>query len=178
MKCYTFVVGTLVRGIEVMADAKTAGHNVVSLGMLGRGNTHKEVVHLRDRHGPSIKDGKLIEADLLVTTIDRGKREERMFYTLVQSGNHYDVRVLLRLCTKRVKRKLAWSALVGDPVRILHAYGTSDCANSVGLWNDDLVQLVPGDVIRVTDGATEGWIVEYCKSSGRLLVQTKQATLK
>lgn len=163
MKCYSFMQGTLMPGIDVESDSDS-GREMVILGESGMGHRHREIVGLTRRHHVDVIDRKVYEAQPVHTVIDRGKQgEERSFFALARPDGPPDVEVLIhiRACVGDFPECSGeWEVLQGDPKMLVHAYGAHG-EGRAGIWDDDLVVMSPGDAIFVHDASSGHWVLEY-----------------
>ena len=149
MKCYTFSGGSLSEGISVAEDERLG--MVVFLGEQGRGRRYEKVGLFR-KNPAEVKDGKVNEAHPVKITINRGTDRERSFFVLAKSNNGKDQRVLVRISTRWCYTRNtagSWSAVKGEPQNLVSGYGAHGAAGRIGNWDDGLVLMSPGDVIRV-----------------------------
>lgn len=149
MKCYTFSGGRVSKGIAVREDSKLG--LVVFLGEEGRGRRYEKVGLFR-KNPAEVKDGRVYKAHPVKITINRGTDRERSFFTLAEPNNGNDRRVLVRINTQWVYTRNtagSWKAVKGEPQDLVVGYGAHGIAGRIGNWDDGLVLMSPGDVIRV-----------------------------
>lgn len=150
MKAYTFRSGSLTEGINVTNDEKFG--KIIFLGEEGRGRRYEKISLAR--HSPArIVDGKILEAIVVPITIKRGTPQEKTFHVLEAPHRpDADGRVLVRINTSYTyTRDTAgtWKVMEGDAQTIIKGYGAHGAAGRIGNWDDGLVVMKPGAVIRV-----------------------------
>ena len=159
MKCYTFSGGRVSDGIAVREDSKFGP--VVFLGKEGRS---RRITLREDSLWPSfrpnpaeVKDGRVYKAYPVKITINRGRGgtdKEKSFYVLAKQNIGEDQRVLVRIdtsCWVYTRNSVGnWKVVKPEPEpQNVVGYGVHGIAGRIGNWDDGLVIMFPGDVIRV-----------------------------
>jgi len=149
MKCYTVNGESLNAGISTIKDEKLG--TVIFLGESGRGRQYQKVALFRK--GPAYADekGVIMDAHPIKITPDKTK-EERFFYVLAKPNNSGDNRVLVRINTGVVYTRGAngrWETIAGEPLTLIKGYGAHGLAGRTASWDDGLVVMKPGDVVKV-----------------------------
>jgi len=162
MKCFTFNCGSLFTGLLLSRDEKRG--EILSLGEKGPRRRHEKVGLFR-MNPPAITNGKLLEAHHIKLMHQEGKNV-RTFFVLAKPRNAKDPRILLRIRTYSHASRGGsglWSRLRGNPEALVRAVGAYGDAGQHGLWCDDLILMLPGDVVSVLIlGSRPGsWIVDY-----------------
>jgi hypothetical protein len=148
MKLYSFFRGVLQSGIEMIADQKFGP--VIYLGEEGRGRRY-EKISLARREPAVLKDGRIYEAHPLRITVGKAENE-KSFFVLARPRNPQDPRALVRVCTCACYTRHShgyWEAVKGNPITIVAAHGAHGDAGRLGTWDDGLVLMTPGDVLKV-----------------------------
>ncbi len=149
MKCYTFYRGVLHEGISVVEDERLGC--VVYLGEEGRGRWCEKVGFFY-KNPPEVKNGHIYEAYPFKITINRNTKKEKSFYVLAKPNNSYDQRVLVRINTKWVYTRDtigSWRSVRGKAKKIASGYGARGIAGRIGSWEDSIIVMSPGDIIRI-----------------------------
>lgn len=149
MKCYTWDSGKILEGIALKNDEKLG--LVVFLGEEGRGRRYEKVSLGRHRSAEAV-NGKVMEANPVKITLPaKDGKPEKVFYVLEKPRSE-DGRVLVRVNTSWCYTKHSgggWSTLAGTPETLIKGYGAHGLAGRIGNWDDGLVSMRPGDVLRV-----------------------------
>ena len=149
MRCFTWSGGNVVPGIGLKADERLG--QVVFLGEEGRGRRYEKVA--LDRRAPAeMANGRVLEAHPRKVTLPaKDGKPEKTFYVL-QAPTHCNESVLIRVDTSWCYTKGttgAWSTLAGTPETLIMGYGAHGDAGRIGSWDDGLVVMKPGDILRV-----------------------------
>ncbi|MBI2326648.1 hypothetical protein HYU91_04660 [Candidatus Collierbacteria bacterium] len=150
MKAYNFVRGHLTDGLALTTDEKLG--RIVFLGEVGRGRRYEKVA--LDRHNPpAVVDGRVLDCQPRKVTLQpKDGKPEKIFYVLEQSRGGSDA-VLVRIFTEGTYTKNTrgrWQTIAGNPETIISGYGAYGDAGRIGNWDDGLVLMRPGDVVKVT----------------------------
>lgn len=149
MKCYTTLTGKLQTGINTVEYEKLG--QVVFLGEEGRGRRYAKVGLFRRNPAQVGKDGLIHDAHPVKIIINKGTDKEKEFYVLAKPDKT-DHRILVRINTSAVYTRNTvgkWQTISGNPETIVSGYGAHGEAGRIGNWDDGLVIMHPGDVIRV-----------------------------
>lgn len=150
MRCFTFDGGKVSVGLNLTTDPKLG--QVVFLGESGRGR-HYEKVALCRRNPAEVVSGKVIEANPKKITLEAKEgKPEKSFYVLEKPRNGDDGRVLVRVNTSWCYTKNScgsWSTVEGQPETLIVGFGAHGDAGRIGNWDDGLVVMRPGDVLKV-----------------------------
>lgn len=156
MRCYTFVDGRVIKGLAVCNDKKLG--TVVFLGEKGRGRWY-EKIGLFYKNPAEVKNGIIYEANPVKIILKRSNYQEKSFFVLARPNNGNDPRALVRINTAWRQTNISWldacnsvgswKAVKGNPQDLVIGYGAHDITGRLGKWNDGLVLMSPGDVIRV-----------------------------
>jgi hypothetical protein len=161
MRTFTWSCGGLTVGLELTYDERLDA--VVFLGEEGRGRRYEKVG--LDRRNPAQveEDGRVKDAfPRKVTLPASGGKPEKSFYMLEKpKSGSWDI--LVRVNTYSSYRKNGsgrWNVVAGSPETLIAAYGAFGVAGRVGNWDDGLVRMRPGDVLKVhpsrsIDGVSE-----------------------
>lgn len=153
MKVFTWVGGSISSGLELVTDERLG--RVVFLGEEGRGRRYEKIA--LDKRNPAQvgENGRVLEAHLRKVTLPSKKKEgtEFSFWVLEAPSAHDDPEaVLVRVNTSWVyTRDTAgrWESVAGKPETLVSGYGAHGIAGRIGNWDDGLVVMRPGDVLRV-----------------------------
>lgn len=153
MKTYTWQGGSVSSGLSLVADERLG--RVVFLGEEGRGRRYEKVA-LDKRNPASVaENGRVLEAHLRKVTLPSKKKEgtEFAFWVLEAPSAHDDPEaVLVRVNTSwAYTRGTAgrWETVAGKPETLVSGYGAHGIAGRIGNWDDGIVLMHPGDVLRV-----------------------------
>lgn len=130
-------------------DAKLG--QVVFIGETGRGRRF-EKISLSRRNPAEVQNGKVQEAVLAPVTLNKGTEREFTFQTLEKSTQATEA-FLVRINTEGTYTKYCsgtYRTVTGKPETLINAYGAYGIAGRIGNWDDGLVVMRPGDVIKVT----------------------------
>ncbi len=150
MNTYTWYRGQLTSGLQLVEDDRLGP--VVLLGENGRGRWYERVA--LDRHNPAevVERGLVLEADPRKITLPaREGKEEKSFFVLRRQSEP-STSVLVRICTAWIYTRGTggyWSTVEGEPETLVKGYGAHGLAGRLGSWNDGLVVIHPGDVLRI-----------------------------
>ena len=149
MKTYTFH-GSVIEGISLTQDERFGP--VVFLGEAGRGRRYEKVA-LSRKNPPEVRDNKVFDADVVPITIPAsGDKPEKKFWVLSKSQKSSEGAVLVRIDTEGTYTRDSigsWKTIKGNPETIVEGYGAYGDAGRIGNWDDGLVIMRPGDVLRV-----------------------------
>lgn len=151
MKTYSWRSGSLSQGLSVADDEKLG--KIIYLGEFGRGRRYEKVGLLR-KDPAEIIDGKILEAHPVKITVNRGTDKERSFFVLAKPNaeQEKDKRVLVRIDTSYTYTRGTaggWKTKAGSPQELIKGYGAHGIAGRIGNWDDGLVLVAPGDVLRI-----------------------------
>ena len=151
MKTFTFRGnGSLSEGISTCDDEKFG--TVVFLGESGRGRRYAKVGLFRKNPAKIADDGRIYGAHPVKITVGRGTDKEKSFITLAEPHSNGDGRMLVRVCTQCVYTRDtvgSWTTMSGDPQTLVTGYGAHGIAGRIGNWDDGLVIIGHGDVLKV-----------------------------
>jgi len=157
MKSYSWTVGGLSVGLKVQTDEKLG--QIVFLGEEGRGRRY-EKVSLSRRNPADIENGCVINADPIKITLSAKEgKPEKSFYVLERSVKATR-NVLMRINSYGGYIRGGhgqWSDVAGKPELLVSGYGAFGDAGRIGNWDDGLVVMHPGDVIRIHLSRTWGY---------------------
>src|SRR6266550_6777041 len=149
MKAYTWKLGKITRGLELVADERLG--QVVFLGESCPGQRYEKVALAR-RNPAEVTDGKVLEAKPVGITLPaRDGKLEKKFYVLERPSGP-DNAVLMRVNTRWVCTRDTgggWSRVEGSPEDLVSGHGAHGDAGRIGSWADGLVIMHPGDVLRI-----------------------------
>lgn len=150
MKAYSFNRGNLTEGIRVSKDDKFG--TIVFLGESGRGRRY-EKISLANRNPAQVLDSKIQDAVLKPIIIKKGTPQEKTSYVLERPyGPDLDGCVVVRINTSYTYTKGttgSWETIAGEPATLVKGCGAHGLAGRIGSWDDGLVAMMPGDVLRV-----------------------------
>lgn len=150
MKTYSFSHGSLSAGIALTADEKFGP--VVYLGEAGRGRRYEKVA-LSRKNPPEVRDNKVFAAEPVKIVVPaRDNKPEQIFWVLSKPQKSEDGSVLVRIntkCTYTRDTSGNWKTITGNPETVVSGYGAYGLAGRIGSWDDGLVIMRPGDVLRV-----------------------------
>jgi len=163
MRCYTFLRGHLEDGIAVTYH-EALGTPIVFLGEAGRGRK-AVIIPVLGLPGEATQmyDAKLEHLSAGVLALR----------AIDPDGS---ANILVRVCTQAVYTRGAsgwWEAIRGNPETLALGRGAHGDAGRCGSWDDGLVVLHPGDVLKVKpDGAwkTKTYVIEHTTDSPKLYV--------
>jgi hypothetical protein len=152
MRCFTWSGGCISKGIALTHDERLG--QVVYLGETGRGRWYEKIALCR--HQPAeVVDGRVLEAFPKKITLaakpDKGMKE-KTFYVLQKprNGNGDKVLVRIRTLTSYIRGASGrYTKVEGEPETLIAGYGAFGAAGRVGSWDDGLVVMKAGDVLRV-----------------------------
>lgn len=150
MKCFTWQNGVLSEGLYVSED-KNLG-KIVYLGEEGRGRRFEKICMLRNSPA-EVENGKVLDAHPVQIYIGKGTDKEKKFFVLAKpKGEDEKSRILVRVNTRykytRNSRGI-WVIKNGNPETLVKGWGAHGDAGSVGSWDDGLIIMSPGDVIKI-----------------------------
>lgn len=162
MRCFNWNGGKISEGLSLQADDRLGP--VVFLGEAGRGRRYEKIA-LGRRNPAEVVDGRVLAAyPVKITLPARGGKPEKAFFVLERPRSQDD-RVLVRVSTRWCYTKNSvgsWSTVAGSPENLVVAYGAHGDAGRIGNWDDGLVVMKPGDVLKVRpEGGhkTEPWAI-------------------
>ena len=150
MTVFTWTTEKIVPGIRIVEDAKLG--KIVFLGEEGR-NRRYEKISL-DRHTPpEIAGERIMEATLckIVLPAKAGK-SEKTFFVLKKPQGKNDGRIFVRINTYTGYVRNAsgrFETVEGNPETMVSGYGAFGDAGRIGNWDDAIVAMGPGDVLRI-----------------------------
>lgn len=150
MKTFTWSGGLISNGFALTSDEHLG--QVLFLGENGRGRRYEKIALCR--HQPAeVVDGRVVEAwPKKITLPAKDGRPEKTFYVLQKPRNGNGDKVLVRICTLTSYVRGAngrYRKVEGDSETLIAGYGAFGAAGRVGSWDDGLVVLGVGDVLRV-----------------------------
>lgn len=149
MRCFTFSCGKLQEGLALTNDERLG--QVVFLGEDGRGRRFEKVA-LGRRNPADVVNGRVIEAQPVKITLPaRDGKPEKVFYVLEKPANG-EGELLVRVYTYTAYIRGGrgyWQTVAGKPETLVSGYGAFGDAGRIGNWDDGLIVLRPGDVLRV-----------------------------
>ena len=149
MKAYTWIGGGIEDGIAVQKDERFGP--VVFLGEEGRGRRYEKVGLFR-KNPAEVQGDRVHSAHPVKITVRRGTEKEQSFFTLAKPRDARDNRTLVRIDTSWVYTRGTtgrWEAVRGNPEDLVAGYGAHGAAGRIGSWDDGLIVMSPGDVVRV-----------------------------
>jgi hypothetical protein len=154
-------------GLQVQSDAKLG--LVVFLGEEGRGRRY-EKVGLSRRNPAEVVSGRVMNANPVKITLPaKDGKPEKVFFVLERTTTvTQDVLVRINTNGGYIRNGRGyWDAVSGDPVNLAGGYGAFGDAGRIGNWNDGLVVIHPGDVVRIHPSRSWGqgdsalWLDEF-----------------
>lgn len=151
MRTFTWKGGRLVKGIKLVSDDRLG--QVVFLGEAGRGRRWEKVA-LGRRNPADVVNGRVYKAHPVKITLPaKDKKPEKSFFVLEKprsenGGGVVLVRVNTSWCYTKNSRGF-WTTVAGEPETLISGYGAHGIAGRIGNWDDGLVVMRPGDVLRV-----------------------------
>lgn len=157
MKAFTWTTSGIMAGLQLQNDDKLG--QVVFLGESGRGRRY-EKIGLARRNPAEVLDGRVLEAQpVKITLPPKDGKPEKIFFILEKS-TAATTNVLVRINSYGgyVRGGAGgWQTAVGQPETVVKAYGAFGDAGRVGNWDDGLVVMHPGDVIKIHPSRTWGY---------------------
>lgn len=150
VKCYSWNGKSVDMGIAMISDPKLG--QVIFLGEDGRGRRYEKVA-LGKRNPAEVVSGRVMNAvPQKITLPARDGKPEKTFYVLERprSGNGHQalVRVSTQWCyTKNSAGR--WETVAGKPETIVSGYGAHGIAGRIGNWDDGLIVMSVGDVLKI-----------------------------
>lgn len=149
MWCFTWHGGKLAEGLAIRADERLG--QVVFLGEEGRGRRYEKVA-LGRRNPAEVVNGHVLDAHpVKITLPPKDGKPEKVFYVLERpqvASESLLVQVSTQWCyTKNSVGR--WQTIAGSPETIVSGFGAHGDAGRIGNWADGLVNMKPGDVIKV-----------------------------
>lgn len=150
MKTFTWSAGTIKTGIAVRADERLG--QVVFLGEEERGRRYEKVA-LGRRNPAEVVNGRVLDAHPVKITLPaKDGKPEKGFYVLEKPRNGGGDETLVRVYTYTSYIRGGqgcWRIIAGKPQTLITGYGAFGDAGRIGNWDDGLVVMRPGDVLRV-----------------------------
>ena len=148
MKSYTWDGGKVVEGIILKNDEKLG--QVIFLGE--QGPRRYEKISLGRRNPAQVVNNKVVEAaPVRITLPAKDGKPEKVFFVLDKPRSE-DGRILVRVNTSWCYTKHSgggWFTLAGTPETLIKGYGAHGIAGRIGNWDDGLVTMKTGDVLKV-----------------------------
>lgn len=155
MKAFTWN-GDLSVGLQVQDDQKLG--QIVFLGEEGRGRKYQKV-GLSRRNPAEVVNGCIINANPVKITLPaKDGKPELVFYVLEKSSTDSQA-IIIRINSYGGYIRGGqgnWKAVAGNPETLVSGYGAFGDAGRIGNWDDGLVVMNPGDVIRIHPSRTWG----------------------
>jgi hypothetical protein len=149
MKCFTWQSGKISEGFALTSDERLG--QVLFLGETGRGRRFEKVA-LGRRNPATTVDGRVLEAHVAKITLPaKDGKPETAFFVLDQP-NKAEGGVLVRVNTDTGYVRGGqgcWRTHAGSPKTLVSGYGAFGDAGRIGNWDDGIVHLQAGDVLRV-----------------------------
>lgn len=160
MRCFTWKGGRLSEGIALTTDPRLGP--VVFLGEEGRGRRYEKVA-LGRGNPPPVVDGKVMSVETRKITVPaRDGKPERAFFVLEKSASEAGVLVRVNTLTSYVRGGSGrWRVNAGKPEVIVSGYGAFGDAGRIGNWDDGLVAMRPGDVLKVMPSRELGGVDSF-----------------
>ncbi|NCU44154.1 hypothetical protein EOM71_00555 [Candidatus Falkowbacteria bacterium] len=149
MKAFTWTPEGISAGLQVQADEKLG--QIVFLGEAGRGRRY-EKIGLARHNSAEILNGRVVEAQPVKITLPAkdGKSEKHFFVLERPKMATHDVLVRVNSYGGYIRGGSGrWQTVVGKPETLVSAYGAFGDAGRIGNWDDGLVVMHPGDVIKI-----------------------------
>jgi hypothetical protein len=149
MQCFTWRMGKLIPGIDVVVDKKFGP--VVFLGQEGDGRRY-EKIQLARRDPAVVVGGRIYEAEPRRVLLRVGEPDEHQFWVLERPRGPKDERILVRICTEGVEEPGSrgyWFESCGMPLELIKGHGARDVKGRGGLWDDGLFILQEDDIIQI-----------------------------
>ena len=156
MKSFTWTTSGLSSGLNVQDDSKLG--QIVFLGEEGRGRRY-EKVGISRRNPAEILDGRVMNANPVKITLPaKDSKPEKSFFVLERP----------RFATQNVLVQInsnggyvrgghgGWKVVEGNPETMVSGYGAFGDAGRTGNWNDGIVLMHPGDVVKIHPSRTWG----------------------
>jgi hypothetical protein len=149
MKCFIWQSGSVSQGFALTSDERLG--QVLILGENGRGRRYEKVA-LGKRNPAEVINGRVLEAHPMKITLPaKDGKPEKAFYVLEKPRNGGD-EVLVRVYTYTSYIRGGqgcWRIIAGKPETLVSGYGAFGDAGRIGNWDDGLVVMRPGDVLKV-----------------------------
>jgi len=149
MKTYTWNTGNISEGISLTNDEKLG--QIIFLGESGRGRRY-EKVSLGRRNPADEIDGRILETNPVKITLPaRNGKSEKSFFVLERPSKNVET-VLMRINTQWCYTKGTtgrWVTVAGEPETLISGYGAHGIAGRIGNWDDGLVVMKSGDVLKI-----------------------------
>lgn len=149
MKCFTWGKSVEI-GIAMISDPKLG--QVIFLGEEGRGRRYEKVA-LGRRNPAEVVGGRVVNAvPQKITLPARDGKLEKTFYVLERPRNGSNGQVLVRVSTQWCYTKNSagrWETVAGKPETIVSGYGAHGIAGRIGNWDDGLIVMSAGDVLKI-----------------------------
>lgn len=150
MKCFTWNGGEICQGLALTQDERLG--QVLFLGENGRGRRYEKVA-LGRRNPAEVVNGRVLDAHPVKICLPaKDGKPEKAFYVLEKPRNGNGNAVLVRVYTFTSYIRDGqgrWRVVAGKPETLVSGFGAFGDAGRVGNWDDGLVLMRPGDVLRV-----------------------------
>ena len=147
---FTFHGGNVREGIATQEDEKFG--KVIFLGEEGRGRRYEKISIAR-QNGAQVTEGRIYDLFLKKIVLEAtADKKEKIFFVAEKPATDYTA-VLVRINTQWTYTKCTvgtWSFIAGTAKPIISGYGAHGIAGRIGNWDDGIVEMHVGDVIRVT----------------------------
>lgn len=156
MKCFTWTTSGLSAGLQVRADGKLG--QVVFLGEEGRGRRYEKVSMSR-RNPAEIVDERVMNANPVKITLPAKDGKPEISFFVLERPTSATQNVLVRINSNGGyirNGQGGWKNVAGLPELLVKGYGAFGDAGRIGNWDDGLVVMHPGDVIRIHPSRTWG----------------------
>lgn len=150
MKCYTWSGTKVEMGIAMISDPKLG--QVIFLGEEGRGRRYEKVA-LGKRNPAEVVGGRVMNAvPQKIALPARDGKPEKTFYVLERPRNGNGHQALVRVSTQWCYTKNSagrWETVAGKPETIVSGHGAHGIAGRIGNWDDGLILMSPGDLLKI-----------------------------
>ncbi len=156
MKCFTWTANGLSAGLQVQADGKLG--QIIFLGEEGRGRRYEKVSMSR-RNPAEIVNGRVMDAGPVKITLPAKNGKPEISFFVLERPTSATQKVLVRINSNGgyVRHgKGGWKNVAGKPEILVKGSGAFGDAGGVGDWDDGLVVMHPGDVVRIHPSRTWG----------------------
>lgn len=149
MKCLTWTTSGLSAGLQVQTDEKLG--RIVFLGEDGRGRRY-EKVGLSRRNPADIENGRVMNANpvKIVLPAKDGKPEKSFCVLERPTAEIKNALVRINSYGGYVRGgQGGWKNITGKSETLVSGYGAFGDAGRIGNWDDGLVVIHPGDVVKI-----------------------------
>lgn len=150
MKTYTWQSGSVSQGIALTSDERLG--QVIFLGETGRGRRFEKVAQGR-RNPAEIVNGRVLDAHPVKITLPaKDGKPEKVFFVLEKPKSNNGEQVLVRVYTYTSYIRNGsgcYRKIAGEPETLISGYGAFGDAGGIGNWDDGLVVMKSGDVLKV-----------------------------